>query len=155
MSVALYCADVVCCSGAGMSLLQCVVLVQVCPLHCVVLVQLCSCCSVLFWCSYVPVAVCCSGAGMSLLQCVVLVQVCPCCSVLYWCMYVPVALSCAGACMSLWYNTSLFQVDARDSRGRSPLGVAMWAGHSTIVATLQHEKLQLTDEGDTAAWPSW
>ncbi|XP_047740700.1 uncharacterized protein LOC108682971 isoform X5 [Hyalella azteca] len=38
------------------------------------------------------------------------------------------------------------KVDARDSLGRTPLGVTMWAGHSNIVALLQHEKLQLTDE---------
>ncbi|KAF2368056.1 Ankyrin repeat-containing domain [Trinorchestia longiramus] len=38
------------------------------------------------------------------------------------------------------------KVDARDSLGRTPLGVTMWAGHSPIVALLQHEKLQLTDE---------
>lgn len=40
------------------------------------------------------------------------------------------------------------QVDARNSSGRSPLGMAMWAGQTKIVTTLQHEKLQLTDDGE-------
>ena len=47
----------------------------------------------------------------------------------------------------LSHGDPLPQCDARDSRGRSPLGVAMWAGHSNVVAALLHEKPTLTDEG--------
>ncbi|XP_076044975.1 uncharacterized protein LOC143027554 isoform X2 [Oratosquilla oratoria] len=37
-------------------------------------------------------------------------------------------------------------VDATDSQHRTPMGVAMWAGHTSIVNTLLHEKVQLSEE---------
>lgn len=39
------------------------------------------------------------------------------------------------------------QVDAGDRLGRTPLGLAVWAGHTSIINALLQENITLSEEG--------
>lgn len=50
--------------------------------------------------------------------------------------------------VSKYHIHTNLQVDAVDRLGRTPLGLAMWAGYTNVVNTLLQEKVSLSEEGE-------